>query len=273
MRNLLNLLARYNNLIIFLILEGIAFSLVVTKNNYPNTRFINGMKGLTNQMNQVISNARTYFNLRDINETLAAENIALRNSLERSGTKGNTLFFSVSDTIYRQQYQYTTAEVIDNSVNKQKNFFTINKGSRQGMKVDMAITSGDGVAGVIVGCTDNFSLARSLLNLDFRLSARIRSNGYFGSLNWDGRNFSHAILSEIPQHVMVNEGDTIETTGYSAVFPEGIMVGIVSDFEKTGGDFYKIRVSLNTDFKKLHFVNVIGNMQKTEEEQLEKLIQ
>ena len=123
MRNLLNLLARYNNLIIFLILEGIAFSLVVTKNNYPNTRFINGMKGLTNQMNQVISNARTYFNLREINETLAAENIALRNSLERSGTKGNTLFFSVSDTIYRQQYQYTTAEVIDNSVNKQKNFF------------------------------------------------------------------------------------------------------------------------------------------------------
>lgn len=247
--------------------------MVVTKNNYPNTRFVNGMRGLTNHMNQVINNTQTYFNLREINETLAAENNALRNSLEQSGTKKDTLFFSVTDTIYRQQYQYTAAEVINNSVNKQKNFFTINKGSRQGMKVDMAITSGDGVAGVIVGCSDNYSLARSLLNIDFRLSARIRSNGYFGSLNWDGRDYSHAILSEIPQHVLVNEGDTIETTGYSAIFPEGIVVGNVSDFEKTGGDFYKIRVTLNTDFKKLHFVNVIGNMKKTEQEQLEKLIQ
>lgn len=247
--------------------------MVVTKNNYPNTRFVNGMRGLTNHMNQVINNTQTYFNLREINETLAAENNALRNSLEQSGTKKDTLFFSVTDTIYRQQYQYTAAEVINNSVNKQKNFFTINKGSRQGMKVDMAITSGDGVAGVIVGCSDNYSLVRSLLNIDFRLSARIRSNGYFGSLNWDGRDYSHAILSEIPQHVLVNEGDTIETTGYSAIFPEGIVVGNVSDFEKTGGDFYKIRVTLNTDFKKLHFVNVIGNMKKTEQEQLEKLIQ
>ena len=89
----------------------------------------------------------------------------------------------------------------------------------------MAVTSGDSVAGVIVGCSENYSVAMSLLNLDFKLSARIRSNGYFGSLSWDGRDYRKAILSEIPQHVTVNVGDTIETTGYSAVFPEGIMIG------------------------------------------------
>ena len=126
----------------------------------------------------------------------------------------------------------------------------------------MAVTSGDGVAGVIVGCSENYSVAMSLLNLDFKLSARIKSNGYFGSLSWDGRDYRHAVLNEIPQHVTVNVGDTIETTGYSAIFPEGILVGTVSDFEKTGGDFYKIKVSLMTDFRKLHFVDVIGNMKK-----------
>jgi rod shape-determining protein MreC len=110
----------------------------------------------------------------------------------------------------------------------------------------------------------------SLLNLDFRLSARIKSNGYFGSLSWDGRDYSHAILTEIPQHITVNQGDTIETTGFSAIFPEGIMVGTISDFEKTGSDFYKITVTLMTDFRKLHFVNVIGNLKKAEQFELEK---
>jgi rod shape-determining protein MreC len=111
----------------------------------------------------------------------------------------------------------------------------------------------------------------SLLNLDFKLSARIKSNGYFGSLSWDGRDYRYAILSEIPQHVLVNVGDTIETTGYSAIFPEGVIVGTVSDYEKFGGDFYKISVLLMADFKKLHFVDVIGNMKKTEQLELEKL--
>ena len=116
----------------------------------------------------------------------------------------------------------------------------------------MAVTSGDGVAGVIVGCSDNFSVVMSLLNLDFKLSARIKSNGYFGSLSWDGRDYRKAILSDIPQHALVSVGDTIETTGYSAIFPEGIMVGSVTDFEKTGGDFYKI-----TDLTKQTLKNYI----------------
>jgi len=129
------------------------------------------------------------------------------------------------------------------------------------------------VAGVIVGCSENYSLAMSLLNLDFRLSARIKSNGYYGSLSWDGIHYREAILSEIPQHVPVNVGDTIETTGFSAIFPEGIMVGTVSDFERMGGDFYKITITLATDFKKLHFVDIVGNMKKTEQLELQNSLQ
>jgi rod shape-determining protein MreC len=163
--------------------------------------------------------------------------------------------------------------VINNSVNKQKNYFTLDKGKLHGLKVDMAVTSGTGVAGLIVGCSENFSVAISLLNLDFRLSARIKSNGYFGSLSWDGRNYRHAVLNEIPQHITVNKGDTIETTSYSAVFPEGILVGTVSDLKKSGSDFYKITIELSTDFKKLQYVNVIGNMKRNEQLELEKPLQ
>ena len=273
MRNLLNFLARYNNLIIFLILEGIAVYLLATGNNYHNTRVVNGIRGLTRGIEEKINTTRTYLSLREINVTLSAENVALKNSVERLVKSENSLYFSVSDTIYKQQYLHAPAEVIDNSINRQKNFFTINMGDLQGVKVDMAVTSGNIVAGIIVGCSENFSVAMSLLNLDFKLSVRLKSNGYFGSLSWDGRDYRHAVLSEIPQHVSVNVGDTIETTGYSAIFPEGVMVGTVDDFEKIGGDFYKITILLAADFKKLHFVDIIGNMKKTEQLELEKLFQ
>jgi rod shape-determining protein MreC len=273
MRSLLNFLERYNNLLIFLILEGIAIYFLATRNFYHNTRVVNGIRWVTYGTEKQINNAKSYLNLRDINENLAAENTALRNSINRLVRNNNSVFFSVSDTVYQQQYQFTTARLTSNSVNRQKNFFTINKGTRHGLANDMAIIADGGVAGIIVGSSENFSVAMSLLNLDFRLSARLKTTGYFGSLSWDGRDYREAILSDIPQHVTVTLGDTIETTGYSAVFPEGVTVGTVIGVEKPGSDFYLIRVLLQTDFRKLHFVDVVANKRKNEFIELEKQIQ
>ncbi len=273
MRNLLNFLLKYNNLIVFLILEGIAFYWLAAGNSYHNSRMVKGTQGVTRSMEERLSNIRYFLSLREVNETLASENNALRNRLEQFTSQDNVRFISVSDSQFIQQYQYTSARVINNSVNKQKNFFTVNKGNRQGIKVDMAVADGKNVAGVIVSCSENFSIAISLLNLDFRLSARIKSNGYFGSLNWDGRNYMHAVLNEIPQHINVAIGDTIETTGYSAIFPEGMLVGKVSDLKKSGSDFYKITIELFTDFRNLQYVDVIGNLKRTEQLGLENQLQ
>jgi len=270
MRNLLNFLLKYHNIIVFLVLEGIAFYWLTTGNNYHNSRMVKSMQGITRGFEERINNSRGYFSLREMNSNLATENSELRNEMERFTRQENLKFVSVTDTVFKQQYQYTSAKVINNSVNKQKNYFTLNKGRRQGIKVDMAVTSGDNVAGVIVGCSENYSVAISLLNLDFRLSARIKSNGYFGSLSWDGRNYRHAVLNEIPQHISVSIGDTVETTGYSAIFPEGIPIGKVSDLKKSGSDFYQITVELYTDFRKLYYADIIGNMKKTEQLELER---
>ena len=270
MRNLLNFLARYNNLIIFLLLEGIAIYMVVTGNDYQNSQVLKSVRVLTIGIERKISNTRTYLNLHEINTKIALENIELRNRMDRLIKSQSQLFSSVTDTVFQQQYLYTSAEIVNNSINRQKNFFTLSKGKRQGVNVDMGVTSTEGVAGIVVSSSENFSVAMSLLNLDFRLSTRMKSNGYFGSLSWDGRDYRYAILNEIPQHVLINKGDTVETTGYSAIFPEGKLVGVVSDFEKAGGDFYKIRVQLATDFKKLNYVNVIANLRRTEQKQLEK---
>jgi rod shape-determining protein MreC len=269
MRNLLNFLAKYNNLIIFLILEGISFYFLTTRNFYHNTQVVKGVIGITTGLETRIENVRNYFHLRDLNHSLAFENAILQKNLDILQHKENLAYIPVSDTIFHQQFQYTPAEVINNSITRQKNFFTINKGRFQGVEVDMAVLSDNGIAGVVVGSSHNYSVVMSVLNLDFKVSARLRSNGYFGSLSWDGRDFNSAILSEIPQHVTFGIGDTVETTGYSAVFPEGIVIGTVSSFEKAGGDFFKIRVLLNTDFRRMHFVTVAGNLRKKEEKELE----
>jgi len=273
MRNLLNFLEQYSNLIIFLILEGVAFYFIATRNYYHNTRVVNSMRWATHGVEAKLSDIRNYLNLREINENLANENTSLRNSINRLLMNDDSEFFSITDTIYQQTYQYASARLTSNSVNKQYNFFTINKGVKNGLAAGMAVIANGAVAGVISGCSENFSIVMSLINLDFRLSARIKSNGYFGSLMWDGRDYRTAILRDIPQHVIVNVGDTIETTGYSAIFPEGIIIGVISDYEKPGSDFYTIKVLLKTDFRKLHYVDVAANMRKEEFIELEKEIQ
>ncbi len=269
MRNLLNFLLKYNNIIVFLVLEGIAFYWLTNGNTYHNSRVVKAVHGMTRRMEERITNAKNYLSLREVNMKLAEENNTLKNRIEQLSRTADAGFEEVNDTTAGQQYQFTAARVINNSVNKQKNFITISKGSLQGIKPDMAVTDGRNVVGMVVGCSRNFSVAISLLNLDFRLSARLKSSGHFGSLTWDGRSPRYAALNEIPQHIQVSEGDTVETTAFSAVFPEGISIGRVSEIKKSGSDFYRITIELFTDFRQVQHVNVIGNLKREEQLELE----
>jgi rod shape-determining protein MreC len=271
MKNLLNFIVRFHNFIIFLSLETLAIYLLATNNNYHNTQLVKAVNSVTFGLEKRITNVRAYLRLNEINASLADENSLLKNEIEKLRREESTVFFSVSDSLRQQQYNYTTAKIVNNSINKQKNYITVNKGRFQGVYPDMAVTGPSGVVGKIVSSSDNYAIAMSLINLDFRLSTRIRRNGYFGSLNWDGRNYHYAILSDIPNHIELALGDTIETTSYSAIFPEGLFVGTISGFENANSDFYTINVKLATDFKNLEYVEIIGNLRKTEQQELENL--
>jgi len=155
MRNLLNFFARYNNVIIFLILEGIAFSLLTSGNSYHNARLVKGIRGITAGVEKSLSRISSYFRLRETEMNLARENAALRNRLEQTGKNKSDFIFSVTDSVYKQKYVWISAEVVNNSVNRQKNFFTLDKGFNQNLAKNMAVTSDDGITGVIVGCSSN----------------------------------------------------------------------------------------------------------------------
>ncbi len=270
MRSLLNFLLRFKTLILFLILEAVALGMIFSSHDYHHNFFSGVARNISGIVAKRIEKSTYYFRLRQVNEELVSENIMLKNRLEALTADRHETFAEAKDSLNGRSYTYLNARVINNSVNKQKNFIILDKGSNQGITSGMGVASSSGVVGVVVGVSRNYSIVMSLLNNDFRLSASIARNDYFGSLAWDGINYRHARLSEIPHHVAVSEGDTIVTSGFSAIYPPGLMVGTLTGEQKKGGDFATMQVLLSVDFKKLTNVYVIGNPKREERDNLVK---
>lgn len=269
MRNLIQFILKYYFFILFVLLEVLAVSLVVQHNKYHKAYFMNFKHAFEGNLSERFLNLKDYLNLRKENKQLIEENNKLYNRLARYKNLSAESQNYSGDSLYMQQYTYIPAKVINNSTNKQYNYITLNKGSRQGIKEEMAVVSSDGVVGVVKKVSDNFSSVISVLNRQFYINAKIKKNGYFGPLSWNGKNYRQVVLNQIPHHVKVEKGDTIVTSGYSAIYPEGILIGVVSSFEMKGGNFYEITVNLSTNFKNLSQVQVINNFKKEEQTTLE----
>lgn len=264
MRSLLNFLVRHLNLILFLVLEGIALIMLSSTHNYQNSVATDVFGGVTARLTSSVENIRSYTRLRQINRQLAFENAMLRQKLEGTQKVPPATLSTVNDTVSKLFYTYITARVVNNSVNKQKNFFTLDRGLSSGVTGGMAVVTPDGIAGVIVASSQNFSVAMSVLNLNFKQSVRLKKNNYFGSMSWSGKNYRYVQVTEIPHHVDVSEGDTIVTSGYSALFPENIVVGTVEGEPIKGGDFLTLKVKLSNDMKQLTYVYIIKDHYKGE---------
>ena len=270
MRSLLNFLLRIHFLLLFILIEVFSFSLLVNNNNFHKARFVNFTRQFAGKFYDKTTKLKEYLSLVEENERLAKENNRLLNIIESTYKSDDFFFRSINDTILNQRYKYTSARVINNSINKKHNFLTLDKGRQQGLKPEMAVVSNGSIVGVVKGVSNNYATVISLLNLDLRISAKVKKNGYFGSLNWKGSDYQSAILNEIPLHANILVGDTIVTSGYSSIFPEGVLIGFIKDFEDKSGSFYEIEVELSTEFKSLDNVNVIGNLLQTEILELEK---
>jgi rod shape-determining protein MreC len=271
MKSLLKFILTFHFFILFLILEALAIFLVIQYNVYQRAGFLNTASSVTGYVYEISSSVTSYLSLKEANEQLIAENAYLHNILKSSYQNDKVEFISVKDSLYTQQYIYTPALVINNSSNKQTNYITINRGRKHGVKPDMGVICPTGVIGVVRNVSDHYSLVISLLNTNLKISAKVKRSGYFGSISWDGGDYQYASLTEIPFHVKVHQGDTIVTSGYSTMFPEGIMLGTIDTFNAgKGNSFYDIRVRLSTDFRSLSNVYVIINLLKEEQLKLEK---
>lgn len=271
MRSLFRFLLRNYFLMMFLALEAISFVLIVSFNNYQRVAFFNSSNNFAGAVYEKFSSIDDYFSLSRTNARLAADNASLRKQLQWRMMQQEQYPVNRPDTVEAPAYIFTSAKVISNSVNKQLNYITLNKGSRHGIKPDMGIIDASGIVGVITDVSPNYSTGLSLLNRRLSVPAKITKNNYFGSLVWDGENYNTADLREIPFHIIVNIGDTVVSSGYSNVFPEGIMIGTIKKFDvESGTNFYNIKVELSTNFKTLKYVEVVQNTKRTELKNIEK---
>ena len=271
MKEIIKLILKYHFTIIFILLEIVSFSLIIRHNEYQRAIFSESASTLFGNISSTITSIKDYFRLKEMNESLANENILLKNRLEKYEFLRDTIIHGtvVQDSI--PVYEYIGAKQVNATYNRTKNYITLNQGRKNGLQKEMAVCTPEGIVGLIQDLSDHFAVVIPLINVDSRISAKIKKNNYYGSLQWDGNVYAYSYLNDIPYHVEVNAGDTIVTSGLSKIFPEGIVVGYVESVDKETANFLKIKVKLAVDFKRINHVYVILNNKKNEQTSLEAI--
>lgn len=265
MRNLLEFLAKYNHWFVFLILEVIGFVLLFQFNSYQGSVWFSSANAVTGRLYAWSSQLETFFSLTQVNQELTHRNAYLEHRVQRLSAQ---LEAATHDSMASQRdqiamlrnYRLVPAKVVDNSVNRPDNFITIDKGSADGIHKDMGVVSGMGVVGIVYMVSEHYSIVIPVLNTQSNISCAIAKRGYFGYLRWKGAPSDLAYVEDVPRHAKFALGDYVVTSGYSAVFPPGVMVGkILHVFNSSDGLSYRVQVRLSTDFAKLRDVCVIDD--------------
>lgn len=243
--------------LLFIVIELVALNYYASSTSYTKAKMLTASNHLVGGFHRVLSDVGDYFGLRKENDMLLEELAALRNELEelKSVFPGDIEDFENS---HGGEYSYITASVINNSVTRQENFITVDKGERDGVRINMALVTPDRkIVGYVLDCSENFSIAISVLNREFRTGGRIKGKEYFGSLYWDGVSPDYITLSEIPKYADIEPGDTI-VTGYSSIFPPDIEVGTVVETEMTRSNYYTAKLRLSTPMARLGRLFVVN---------------
>jgi rod shape-determining protein MreC len=261
---------QYRAFFTFLVLELICAWLIIENNQYQGARFFNSSNSAVASLNTFSQGVREYFLLRNINSTLAEENAYLRSRLEQYAQLQNVTHpHVITDSAAIEQFDFVSAKVINNSVNRATNYLTINKGSLDSIAPGMGVISPLGVVGKVKNVSNHFSVVTSILHKDVRVSVVLKRTRDFGSAHWDGIDPDFMKLDFIPRHVKPLKGDTVITSGYSSVYPEGIMVGVIEDIKTNERLYYDLTIKLSQDFRKLSYVEVVRSNLKQELDSLE----
>lgn len=270
MRNLFRFLTKNSFIFLFLLLEVVAFSLLVQNNNYQSSKVLNSSNFLVGNLYATINNIDEYFSLKEENQKLADQNAKLQSTNVSSFMKVFGRMVQINDTTYFQSYVYSSAKVINNSTNNRQNYLTLDKGGINGIQSEMGVISSKGIVGIVKNVSEHFSSVMSVLHEKTKISAKIKKSGYYGSMIWEGGNYREAELKDIPNHVELEVGDTIVTSGYSSIFPENILIGIVKEFDlPKGNNFYNIKVEFTEDYKNVSHVYIVRSLLKEERQKLE----
>ena len=265
MRNLLEFLSKYYHWLLFAVLEVISFVLLFQFNSYQGSVWFTSANAVVGKLYELESSVESFCSLTKVNKDLTLRNFYL----ERQVNQLSRLYYDLTkDTTiaerneleFLRRYKLIPAKVVSNSIDRSDNLMTIDRGSKDGVEKDMGVACGNGVVGVVYLVSDHYSIVMPVLNYHSRISCAIRRRGYFGYLKWQGGDANIAYVEDVPRHAKFKRGDWVETSGYSSIFPPGVLVGkIIEVYNSRDGLSYRLKVQLTTDFGNVRDVCVISD--------------
>ena len=270
MRNLLDFLRRYNHFIVFVLLELVSLTLMFRFNSYHGSVCLTAANAAAARVDGLYQETAAFLRLREVNGGLTQDNIRLQqeNNALREALADATRDTTLTERLLREKlagYRLLPAKVVSNSGGHTDNYLVVDRGEDDGVRPEMGVVGGGGVVGIVYLTGRHNSLVIPITNHKSSISCRVRGQGYFGFLQWDGTSVRRATLDEVPRYARVKQGDVVETSGYSAVFPPGIFVGRVRSVGNSAdGQSFKLDVALGTNFATLRDVAVVTTPYKAE---------
>ena len=270
MRNLLAFIAKYNHWFLFVILEVICAVLLFRYNSYQGSVFFSSANVAVGKVYEFDAQAKSFFSLTKVNEQLTQRNLYLEEQVKELTERmveitNDTNYTKRSQLEMLSSYKLIPAKVVTNSINQRDNLITLDKGSDDGVRVDMGVACGNGVVGIVYMVSKKYCVVIPVLNSHSNISVTVDKRGYFGYLHWLGRRPDKAYVNDIPLHAKVLPGDQIVTSGYSSIFPPGMQVGkVLYVFKSLDGLSLQLQVRLSTDFSTLRDVCIIDDAKMKE---------
>ena len=267
MHNLTEFLAKHNHWFVFLVLEVVSMVLLFRYNSYQGSVWFSSANAVTGKVYEWDSAVESFFSLSGVNSQLTQRNAFLEQQVRMLDDSIAHLTHSqevavarLSNMVPFQGCRLIPAKVVANMVNRYDNLITIDKGSADGVKRDMGVVCGMGVVGIVYLVSEHYSIVIPALNSHSNISCTIQRRGYFGYLRWRGGSSQLAYLEDVPRHAHFKLGDNVVTSGYSSVFPPGVMVGkVLHVFNSADGLSYRVQVKLSTDFARLRDVCLVDD--------------
>ena len=270
MRNLLAFIWRHHFFLLFMILEILCVILIANHSYYQRASIVRTTNNITGSLYKTSNSIVQYFALKRANRDLARENVRLKNLVDKNTYVLDSISRISSLDSVKQKFFYRKAHVISNSTGKRNNYIMLNRGQLDGLEKNMAVIAPNGIVGIVVEVSPKYSTVMSVLHKESRISSKLKKNNQIGTLIWNGINYRKGTVTDIPAHVFINIGDTVVTSGFSHIFPEGIPIGVVSDFSvDEGNNFYTLEIDFMVDYNSLSFVEIIKNRETEEIRNLE----
>ena len=263
MQQIINFLLRNKTFLLFVCLFCIGLIFTIQSHSYHKSKFINSANFISGGIYNSKHSISSYFKLKKYNAVLHEENLRLKEQLYNNLKQDDSVIIDTSSI--KKQYIVTKGKIIKNSFHFKDNILLLNKGENQGISQDLGVISSKGILGIVENTSTNYATILSILNTNSRISAQLKNSNHYGSLHWNTDSPDIVQLTEIPQKAVLNIGDTIITSGRSSIFPKGILIGTITNFNLDNAkNYYEINIKLFNDMTNINHVYIIKNTHKKE---------